>query len=137
MASNTENVSIQWRHHDVGYPSETHLKPKSRGLSFAHNLILTYPIVLKFCGEHGDDTAMLSTKFQSDYTIETGVMDEREFTRFDFMMRFGRIFCIAQGPRRAGSDLIKQGLNSMLSPLTDTTMPYCNRLKWDAPKSLT
>ena len=67
----------------MGYPPETHFKLKSREVSFAHNLFRKWPIVLKFCTEHGSDTAVLCATFQNDWTIETDVMDEREFARFD------------------------------------------------------
>ena len=33
---------------NMGYPSETQLKTKSRKISFAHNLFFSYPIGLKF-----------------------------------------------------------------------------------------
>ena len=48
------NVSL-WRKHwvlcNIGYPSETHLKLKSREISFVHNINLNDPIVLKCCTE--------------------------------------------------------------------------------------
>ena len=47
----------------MGYHSETHLELKSHVILFADNLLLKSPIVLKFCTEHGSDTAMLCTKF--------------------------------------------------------------------------
>ena len=40
----------------MGYPPETHLKPKSREILLDHNFLLGYPIVLKFCTDHGSDT---------------------------------------------------------------------------------
>ena len=40
------------------------LNSKSCGISFAHNLFLSHPIILKFCTEHGSDTAMLCAKFK-------------------------------------------------------------------------
>ena len=36
-----------------GYPSETHLKPVCREISFVHNIHLNNPIVLQFCIECG------------------------------------------------------------------------------------
>ena len=36
---------------NVGHPSETHLKTKSREISFAHNLFLIYPIVWCFISQ--------------------------------------------------------------------------------------
>ena len=62
---------------NIRYPSETHLKPKSREISFAHNLFISYPNILKFCKEHGSYTAMLCVKFQSNWTTEKDVIDER------------------------------------------------------------
>ena len=53
--------------HDVGYPSETHLKLKSRDISFVHNIRFSCPIVLKFCTAHGSITAMPWAKFQNDW----------------------------------------------------------------------
>ena len=69
---------------NIGYPSETYLKLKSHEISFAHNLFISNPIVLKFCTEHGSDTAMLSAKFQNNWTTDTDVMDEQAFVRWWF-----------------------------------------------------
>ena len=41
----------------IGQPSETHNKPKYRAKSFAHNMILSYSIALKFCTKHRNDNA--------------------------------------------------------------------------------
>ena len=46
--------------------------------------------------EHGNITAVHCAKCQNDWTIETVVMDERDFARFQFKMSFGRISYIAQ-----------------------------------------
>ena len=85
-----------WRHCNVlcniGYPSETHLKLKSREISFAHSLFIRYPIALEFC------TAVLCAKFQNDWTTETNVMVERGFAGFEFKMSFGRIYYFTQHP---------------------------------------
>ena len=70
------------------YLSETHLKPKSVEIWFAHNLFLNYLIILKFWTEHGSVIAMLCAKFKNDLTTEMDVMDERDFTRFEFKMSF-------------------------------------------------
>ena len=64
---------------NVGYPSETRLKPKSRKISFAHKCFISYQIILKFSTEHGNITAVLCGKFQNDCISETDVMDERDF----------------------------------------------------------
>ena len=47
---------------NVGHPSVTHVKPKFHEIAFAHNLFLSYPIVMKFCIEHG------SAKLQNSWT---------------------------------------------------------------------
>ena len=48
---------------NIGYPSEIHLKLKSRENPFTHNICRISPIILKFCIEHGSDTAVLCAKF--------------------------------------------------------------------------
>ena len=40
------------------------------------------PIVLKFCTEHGGDTAVLCAQCQYGWIIETDIVDERGLTRF-------------------------------------------------------
>ena len=50
----------------------------SREISFFHNICFNNPIVLKVCTEHGSVTAMLSAKFQNDWTTETDML----WTRF-------------------------------------------------------
>ena len=67
---------------NIRYPSQIHLKLKSCEISFAHNSCFSWPIALKFCTAHGSITAVLRAKFQTDWTIETDVMDERDFKRF-------------------------------------------------------
>ena len=74
---------------NMEHPSETHLNLNSREVSFAHNLLLSYKVVLKFC----TDTAVLCTKFQNDWTNDTDVTDDRDF---EFKMIFGRISFITQ-----------------------------------------
>ena len=64
---------------------------------FAHNLFIKYPIVFVFYTEHHSDTVVLSAKFQNDWTTETGIMDERDFVRFE--IRTDILYCTApQGP---------------------------------------
>ena len=54
-----------WGLCNIGYPPETHIKPKSREtLSAYHNLILSYLIIFKFCPEHSSDSAVLGAKFK-------------------------------------------------------------------------
>ena len=83
---------------NIGYPSEPHLKLKSHEISFVHNICCDCPIGLKFCTEHGSDTVVLCTKFQSNRSTEAWVMGKRYFARSHFKMNFGRISYIAQGP---------------------------------------
>ena len=84
--------------HNIGYRSEIHLKLKSCKISFAHNACFSQLIALKFCPKQGSITAMLYTKLQTDWTIKTDVVDERDFARFGFKISFGQISYIAQYP---------------------------------------
>ena len=76
---------------DIWYPIETHLKLKSREISFAHNLYNSCRNVLIFGTEHGSNTAVLSAKFQNDLMSDIGIMEGRDLTRFGFKVSFGRI----------------------------------------------
>ena len=78
-----------------GYPSETHLKLKSREISFVHNI---RPIGLKLCTEHGSDTAVLCAKFQTNRSTGRWVMSNRDVARFESKMNFGWISYVALGP---------------------------------------
>ena len=69
--------------YNIGYPSEIHLKLKSREISFAHNSCFSWSIALKFYTEHGSNTAVLCAKFQTEWT---DVMDERDIAIFEFKM---------------------------------------------------
>ena len=84
---------------DIEHPSETHIKLRSREISFAHNSLRNCQIVLKYCTEHGSITAVLCAKFQNDLTNEMDVLDERDFARFEFEMSFGRISHVATALR--------------------------------------
>ena len=81
---------------NIGYQSEAHLSPRT---SPGHNLSINHPIVLKFCSEHGNDTAVLLAKFKNNWTIETDVMDDRHFKIFELMMNFKCTSYIAEPPR--------------------------------------
>ena len=65
----------------MGYPSETHLKSKSRENPFGHNLFRNDSIVLKFYTEHDSTTVALCLKCLHDWTTETGYIDKRDFAR--------------------------------------------------------
>ena len=73
------------------YPSETHLKLKSRENSFVDIICFNCPIALLICTEKGSDTAMFYAKFQDDGMIDSDVMDQRDFARFEFKMSFARV----------------------------------------------
>ena len=78
MVINSSNVILDVYNGAVcsmRYPAETHLKLKSRKVSFTHNLFRTCPIGLVFRTEHGSDTAVLCAEFQNDWTNEMDVMD--------------------------------------------------------------
>ena len=134
---------------NIGYPSEIHLKLKSREILYAHNSCLSWPIILKFCTEHGSITAVLCANFQTDWTIETDVMDQPVFLRFEFKMSLKRISCIEQHPRAVspplpmslcGSSLARAAraawpaspLCSMLSTLCDSARFHRNLMRADA-----
>ena len=69
-------------------------------ISFVHNIRFNCPIGLKFCTEHGSNTAVLCATFQSDRWTGAWVMGKRDFASFESKMNFGRISYNAQGPRR-------------------------------------
>ena len=46
---------------------------------FSNNVHMSYRINLKFCTEHGSDTAVLCAKFQNDLTTEQYVMGKQIF----------------------------------------------------------
>ena len=83
---------------NVEYPPQTHLQLKSRKISFTHNLLIKYPIVLKYCAEHGNMSAVICAKLQIDWATETDAIEERDIAKFEFKMSFGRISYIAQHP---------------------------------------
>ena len=97
----------------IGYPSETHLKLKSRKISFANNIRFNRPILLKFCTEHGSITAMLFEKLQNDWTTGADVMNGGDFARFEFKMSFGRISYIAQHSRDVVEDSLSASVTSL------------------------
>ena len=72
-----------------------HHKLKYREPLFAHNLFCSGPIILKFCTEHGSDTAMLFVKLLNDRSAETDVIDKKVCTRFELKMSLKRISDIA------------------------------------------
>ena len=76
---------------NIGYPSEMHLKLKSREVSFVHSWFCNCQIVLTFCTKY-DSSTLILCKFQNDWTIARDFMDKRGFARFEFNMCFGPIY---------------------------------------------
>ena len=80
---------------NIEYPSESHLQFKYREISFVQNIHSSCQIVLKICTEHGNDTVVFCGKFQNDFAAGHKVIDKRDFARFGFKVRFGRISFVA------------------------------------------
>ena len=70
-------ILVHCSHRTGGQPPETHLKVKSREISFVHYLFLHCRIDLKFCTGHGSNTVVLCAKYQTDLTTGMGVMSKR------------------------------------------------------------
>ena len=83
---------------NIGCPSRTHLKLKSRQISSLHNIRSNCPIVLKFCTEYDDITAAPCAKLQNDWINDKWVMGKREFAIFQFKSLFGRVSKFAPAP---------------------------------------
>ena len=62
MKKNDRDIS---REHCIGYLSDTNRKPKYRGIPFAQDLLLSYPLFerLKFCIGFGIDTYVNCANF--------------------------------------------------------------------------
>ena len=58
-------------------------------ISFAHNSFVNCPIVVKFCTEHGSDTAMLWAKFRN-YWVTNWCYG---WTRFDDIWGYDEFWC--------------------------------------------
>ena len=65
-------------------PLKLILKRKSHGILFAHNPIISCPIILQFCTEHGSNTAVLCVKFQNHWATDMDALDEQTFMKFQF-----------------------------------------------------
>ena len=50
-----------------GYPSETHLKLKTRKIPLLHNIPFSVQMFLKYCTDHVSITAVQCTPFQNDW----------------------------------------------------------------------
>ena len=73
----------------IGHPSETHLKLKSREISFVHNICFSCSFALKIYPEHGSNTSVFCEKRQSYWITDKEVMGKRDFTRFHEIWGFG------------------------------------------------
>ena len=58
-------------------------KFKYRKISLAFKLLLSCPISLNVCTEHGSNTAVLCAKFQNDLITKMDALDERDLARFE------------------------------------------------------
>ena len=65
-------------------------------ISFAHNLYLSGPIILKFYTEHGSDTAVLCVKFRNDRAIEVDVRDKKKISQ-DLSLKWVSVHKILPG----------------------------------------
>ena len=79
-------------------PSGIHLKLKSRKISFAHNFCRRRWILLKFCREHGSQTAVFCAKFQKDSLTQMDVIWKWDLAIFHGKWHFGRIVYSGKGP---------------------------------------
>ena len=95
-------------------------------------------IVLILCTKHGSDTDALCVKFQNDWTTQANVMDERDFSRFEFKISFGRILYIAQHPRvKANKGPVVFGQCTMGLNTPKTTTAHWQRYPSHRQRSLT
>ena len=78
-------------------------KKKPCDALFACNLFVSCQIVLIFCTEHGNITAVLCAKFQNNLINEMDVMDEKDFTRFEFKRSWGGIYHILKQPLKTAA----------------------------------
>ena len=83
MASNAENVSVWWRHHDFAHSQRIKHTGCSRETAMESIPWWRIAHTIKKINQGSDRTL--------DWTTVTDVMDERDFTRFEFRMSFGRI----------------------------------------------
>ena len=109
-------------YNNIDDPSENHFKLKSRKVSFFYNIHCTPRIFLKFCTEHGSDTAVLCAKFQKNPSNRKESMGKRDFSRFHCKVYFGWVVYIVtrSGVRKHGGLLPHMLLNSRRVQLVST-----------------
>ena len=66
------------------YPSDTHVKLKSREISFVHSMRFCCPIVLKSPIKHDSVIAMHCAIFQNDWVNKKYSLCRRNLARFEF-----------------------------------------------------
>ena len=81
-----------------GYPSETHLKLKTRNISLVHNIPFSLHMFLLFCRDHVSITAVQCTTIQNGWVNMKKAMGKRDLAWFEFKIRFWHISYVAQGP---------------------------------------
>ena len=81
-----------------GYPSETHLKLKTRNISLVHNIPFGLHMFLIFCRDHVSITAVQCTTIQNGWVNMKKAMGKRDLAWFEFKIRFWHISYVAQGP---------------------------------------
>ena len=59
----------------------THIKLKLFDIVFIHNIHFSCPIILKYCTEHGSDTAVLYAIFQNNLGTEKYVASKQVFSQ--------------------------------------------------------
>ena len=64
--------------YNIEHPPEIHLRHISRKISFVQDYIRIQLLILKFCTEHGSVTAVLCAKFQNDWMMGMGEINERD-----------------------------------------------------------
>ena len=89
---------------NIGYPYETHLKLKSREISFAQGIHSNCQIVLKIYTAHDNDTLVLCAKYENNLILKLWVMGRRVFALFELHMRFGWPLCMARVPPTTSYD---------------------------------
>ena len=70
------------------------------------------------------------SKFQNDWTIETEVIDDWDFARFEFKMGFGRISYIEQHPRDNFTIQTKACQFLNCSTLLQHSLSIVRKLRW-------
>ena len=114
------------------------IRSQTRKISFVRHISFRCPVVLKFCIEYGNITAVLGAKFLNDWATNDRVMSKRDFTRFGFKMSFGRISYIAHHRWGSGSLFERQLVDKNYQGFVSQRLfmflyqryLYCQRPEW-------